>query len=364
MQVNMQHFLNTRILDNQVREYLLLIGVLLIVYIFKNYLSRYIASLAYGIIKKWTPGVAKKDFAQLLLKPLGLFLMLMAFLLLIDRLHFPPRLNINIYKTSLYDITDALVQIVLIISVTWIILRLIDFTAMVMSQKAELNATPSNNQLILFFRDFIKVIVSLLAFTVMLRYMIGESFVNKMVAALGIGAAALALAAKDSIQNLIGSFIILFDKPFHIGDIVKVNTVSGVVEKIGLRSTRIRTDAKTYVTIPNNLMVDNVLDNITMMSQRRVGIDLELHAGTASATVETIIKEIRTLLANDKNVLAGYTVNLNDIARESYVVQIIYYTSVTEWQPYNELRQQIALAIIRLLESHEVQLAKRIDVGL
>jgi MscS family membrane protein len=81
---------------------------------------------------------------------------------------------------------------------------------------------------------------------------------------LSIVGAALALSARESLENLIASFIIFFDKPFFSGDTVKVNNITGTVEKIGLRSTRILTTDKTLVTVPNKQMVDSIVDNWSM----------------------------------------------------------------------------------------------------
>jgi MscS family membrane protein len=76
--------------------------------------------------------------------------------------------------------------------------------------------------------------------------------------------AALALAARESLENIIASFIIFFDKPFVTGDNLKIQQVTGTVERIGLRSTRIRTADKTLVSVPNKQMVDSIVDNLSM----------------------------------------------------------------------------------------------------
>jgi MscS family membrane protein len=79
--------------------------------------------------------------------------------------------------------------------------------------------------------------------------------VGSFLTGLSIVGAAVALSLRESLENLIASFVIFFDKPFTTGDVVKVQGITGTVEKIGLRSTRIRTEQKTYVTVPNKQMV-------------------------------------------------------------------------------------------------------------
>lgn len=124
--------------------------------------------------------------------------------------------------------------------------------------------------------------------------------IGTVLTGLSIVGAALALAAKESLENLIASFIIFFDKPFHAGDTLKVNNVTGTVENIGLRSTRIRTTDKTLVTVPNKQMVDNLVDNFSMRSQRRAEIKLDFAASSPTETIEKLMKTIEATLISTK----------------------------------------------------------------
>lgn len=131
-----------------------------------------------------------------------------------DHFNFPSRINIIFFHSSLEHVSAGILQILYIIAVFWILLRLVDFVSMVIRDKANLSH-PSDSQLVIFFRDFIKVGGNI-GLVVMMELIIGHDAVDKIIGALGIGAAAVALAAKESIENLIGSFIILFDKPFRV----------------------------------------------------------------------------------------------------------------------------------------------------
>ena len=109
-----------------------------------------------------------------------------------------------------------------------------------------------------------------------------------MLTGLSIVGAAVALALRESLENLIASFIIFFDKPFTLGDLVKVQNITGNVEKIGLRSTRIRTDQKTYITVPNKQMVDSILDNLSLRTQLKGELRLQVALSTSSSDLEQI----------------------------------------------------------------------------
>jgi len=362
----MKSFLNYHLFGNTVEDFIILFLAVVVVYLLRKWLSRRIAAFCYALFKRWAPGVEKKDFIALLLKPLEAFLILITFVGVIDHFTYPASLNFKIHflRTDFASVLVNLKLIILSLSVIWIILRSIDFVAMVLSRKANVTTHPSDNQLVLFFRDFVKAIIGLIGLVIVLKFIIGKEGVNKFVGALGIGAAALALAAKESIENLIGSFIILLDKPFRIGDYIKINNVGGTVEKVGLRSTRLRTDDKTYVTVPNKQMVDNILDNITQMTQRRVRLLLELAPDSPPASVLQVIGDIQELLKADPNIIDNFTINLDDITRDSLVIQVIYFTHITEWQAFTAIKEKINVSILESMDKRHVKLARRIDLSM
>jgi MscS family membrane protein len=353
----MNEFLDKIFLDNPIRDYLVLIGVLFFVSFIKRYVSKGLAAILFRLVKHWSPQIEEKDFVNLLLRPLEYFFLLITFMLTIDRFTFPHILNVHVYsKTTLQDVTTTLLSLALSMSVIWIMLRLIDFIALVLGKKAALSTDKTDNQFIIFFRDFFKAIVFIMGAIAFIRILFGTGLVEKIIAGLGIGAAALALAAKESIENLIGSFIIFFDKPFRVGDNVKVDAYQGTVEKIGLRSTRIRTLEKTFVTVPNKKMVDSILDNLSLRTQQRVALKLELGTDTPAEKLLLFLQDVRQLLKNNNNILENFTVNLNDFTKDTYVIQIIFNTYIIDGSQYTALRETINLGIIKLLEARGLKL--------
>lgn len=358
----MEAFLEKIVLDNTVGSLLWSAVVIVVVVILRNHLSRVIAAAAFRLFRRRNPRVEQKDFMELFVKPLGVFLSFLVFVAAIDPLTFPSVLNVPIHflHTDVASVMAKLKMMVLTGCFFWVLLRLVDFITLVFSLSTQVTG-PSGTQILFFFRDFIKAIIVLIGVVIILRFFVGKDWTGKLVGAMGIGAAALALAAKETIENLIGSFIIMLDKPFRIGDAVNVSGVSGVVEKIGLRSTRIRSDAKTYVTLPNKVIVDSIVDDITLMTQRRALLKLELDASAPSDKIMALLEQIHELLKNDPQVIDNFTLNLNDISRNAYVIQVIYYTSVTDWQAFTAHKQQIMLAIIRAIETLQVTLARNIE---
>jgi MscS family membrane protein len=234
------------------------------------------------------------------------------------------------------------------------LLRGIDYIAMVMERKANLTPDLSDNQLVVFFKDFVKVLLIILGLLMMLRFAFNQD-ITKILAGLSLAGAAIALAARESLENLIASFIIYFDKPFSAGDLLKVNNITGTVERIGLRSTRIRTVEKTYVTVPNKQMVDSVVDNLSLRSQRRVELKLELDLKTNAAQINGLLEGVHKILAVSK--IIQQSVLLSDISADAYLVICEYYTDTIAINEFNELKQSVNLKVIGLMEDLGIEIA-------
>ncbi|RPD40154.1 mechanosensitive ion channel family protein [Chitinophaga barathri] len=362
----MNDFLNQQFLDNSVRNYLIVAGIILFVYFIRRYLSKGLAAGLFKLIKHWSPSIAQQEFVQLLFKPLEYFLLMTAFIMASNHLVFPSDLNVIVYNRAaepytLQMLLTTLLKIVFSMTIILILLRLIDFISLILEKKADLTEDKTDNQFIIFFRDFFKAIMFIIGAMILINILFGKDVVDKLVAGLGIGAAALALAAKESIENLIGSFIIFSDKPFRVGDFVKVDAFQGTVEKIGLRSTRLRTLEKTFVTVPNKKMVDSVLDNLSLRTQQRVSLKLELAGDTTSDKVASVVKSIQDYLDKHEDVEPGYSVNMFDFTKDSYTIQVIYMTNIIEGAAYLDLRENVNLAAISILEKNGVRLAMRTE---
>ena len=354
----MDKFLDTVILDNQIRSYLMVAGTIMLVLILKRYLSRYIAGLLFRIVKKIAKGVDKPSFVSLVVSPLETFLLMVVSIISLDKLNFPELLNIKVYKISLHSLIDGIAVIVVIITFIWLLLRIIDFIAMILHQKAEASHDQQDNQLVVFFKDFFKVLLVIIGFLMVLKFAFSYPITN-LITALSIGGAAIALSTRESLENLIASFIIFIDKPFMVSDIVKVQTITGTVEKIGLRSTRIRTDQKTYVTMPNKQMVDSIMDNLSLRTQRRGFVQLELNADTSRETLQQLVLAIQHLLQTRKDQIETASVFLSDINKNSFIVQTEFFTAPIPVADFNAVRQDLFLSIIELLEDMNIRLAAK-----
>ncbi|HMR92077.1 MAG TPA: mechanosensitive ion channel, partial [Chitinophagaceae bacterium] len=254
----MNEWLDKIWLDNTVRSYLIVAGVVLLMLLLKRYVAHFVAGLIYQLGKGLWKDVDKNAFSSLVAKPLGFFLLVLVTIASLDKLNFPVLLNVELYKVSAKTFLHTIGTLLVIISFIRLLLKIIDFVALILHIRAERTRDTTDDQLVVFFKDFFKVIIFVIGVLMTLKFAFGFNIGN-LLTGLSIVGAAIALALRESLENLIASFIIFFDKPFTMGDVVKVHSFTGTVEKIGLRSTRIRTDQKTFITVPNKQMVDSIL---------------------------------------------------------------------------------------------------------
>lgn len=369
----MNTFFNFVLLDNTVGSYLVVAAIIIFVVFFKRYLSRYVAGLLFRIVRKLVKGVDKDTFINLVVAPLKTFLLILITIITLEKLTFPTtpvRIgsfsfspDFRIYRITFHQLVDSLSIIILIFAFIWLLLRIIDFVALILERKANLSPDQSDNQLIVFFKDFFKVILVINGFLLVLKFGLHLDIGN-LITGLSIAGAAIALSTRESLENLIASFIIFFDKPFSTGDLVKVQNVTGTVEKIGLRSTRIRTDQKTYVTVPNKQMVDSILDNLSLRSQRRAFVQLELHSDTPLHKIQQLISNLEKLLQKNKADIWQSSVVLSDINKNTFLVQVEFFTEAGPIAAFNRIRQQINMEIIRELGDLQIKLAsKEMETG-
>ena len=350
----MNDFLEQVWLDNTVKTYFIVAGVILFVILLKRLISRYLAGLLFRLVHKIWKEVDKRSFTNLVVQPLGFFLLILVSIIALHKLNFPARLNVEVYEYSVKEIIHAIGTIILIVSFIWLLLRIIDFIALILEIKANLTPDQSDNQLVVFFRDFFKVIISIVGGIMILSYVFDVN-VGSLITGLSIIGAAIALALRESLENLIASFIIFFDKPFTTGDLVKVQQVTGTVEKIGLRSTRIRSENKTFVSVPNKQMVDSILDNLSLRTQRRGDLKLEVGLQTSSGKIESAVERLKKIM--EQPGIEEYSILFSEITSSAFIIQSDYYTAPLTIKEFNTVKQGINLQAIKLLEQLEIEIA-------
>lgn len=179
--------------------------------------------------------------------------------------------------------------------------------------------------------------------------------VTALVASLGIGGLAFALAAKDTIANLFGSFSLLADKTIRIGEWIIVNGVEGVVEDIGMRTTKIRSFDKSLITVPNHVIANNPIENFSRRGIRRIKMHIGLTYGTTTDQITNIVKEIKAMLKTHERISRGdaLLVNFESFGNSSLNIFIYTFTNTANWEDYLKIREDIHLKIMKIVEKND-----------
>lgn len=178
-----------------------------------------------------------------------------------------------------------------------------------------------------------------------------------LVTGLGIVSAVAALAAQDLVKSLISGFIILTDKPFVIGDWIEVGDYEGTVVDITFRSVRMKHYNHSIVTIPNTMITENYVLNWNRLTTRRFDCTLGISLDTSTEKVRKVIKEIRTVLKNNEDVVPeSVQVTLNDITTGSINIKIYLYINKTEYTQFLRVKQDIYCSLLYLLEKENIDL--------
>jgi MscS family membrane protein len=219
---------------------------------------------------------------------------------------------------------DHIVRAFLAISLIRLIYYAVDAMGSVFSAYAAKTESTMDDQLAPFATKSMKALVIILGLLIVL-----QSFglnVMSLLAGLGLGGLALALAAQDTAANLFGSITILFDTPFQIGDLVKVKDMEGTVEEIGFRSTRIRTPYNSVITIPNAMMAKETVDNMGARPFRRIRQNIGIAYETSPEKIEEFCGRVRAAIKQDRLVIPETViVNFNNFADSSLNVLVNFH---------------------------------------
>ena len=349
--------LDQQILNNSLRSYLIVVGILIVTLIIKRLVSRFFASLIYTWIDKKNHSELRKSHVHRLVVPIEQFLVFLVTIIAFYELQFPQLWDIHLYKITLKLAIESSVKLFFIILFIRVCLRTLEFIAIVLEQKAKLTKDQTDDQLILFFRDFFKVILYIIGFLLILHYVFNENIGN-LVTSLSLVGAAVALSMRESLENIIASFIIFFDKPFTVGDIVKVNSFTGTIEKIGLRSTRIRTLEKTFISVPNKQMVDSIVDNISLRTERKIEMDLQLSVQTSADALAAFSGHMKKIISTAPFVMNG-SVFLSDAGKQFHNIHIECLVSLdVNINSFQELREHLNIEAVQYATTHQIIFAK------
>jgi MscS family membrane protein len=248
------------------------------------------------------------------------------------------------------------IALLTVITVMWMVFRGIDVVQLILEQRSWAIDRPSSRSLIAIAARFAKVFVLILTLIAGLAAL-GVS-VGSLLAGLGIGGLAIALAAQKTVENLFGTLSIGVDQPMREGDFVKLYDFVGTVEQIGLRSTRIRTLDRTVITVPNGELASQRVESYTARDRFRLACTIGVAYGTTA-------EQLRGVLADLEGILRGHTkiwpdavvVRFKEFAESSLAIEIMAWFQVADWGEFQLVRQDVLIAFMEAIERRGTSIA-------
>ena len=307
-------YLNQEIFGNPIEKWLIALGILLGSFVLVKVIYWMFSNIFQKITSK-TKNKLDDKLLRTLQKPITFLIIALAYLYAVKFLHFTSNT-----ESILLNIAYLFIAVVLTSIISRIIDAVISEVVLPFSEKSE---TSFDNHLIPVIQKAVRAIVWSLGIVIGLDN-IGFD-ITAMIAGLGIGGLALALAAQDSVKNIFAGIMIFLDKPFKIKDRIKIDGHDGVVEEVGLRSTRIRTLEGRIVTIPNCTFTDNSVINVTSQPALKVRINLGLTYDTSEEDMQKAIDILKDIVKNQDAITDDYAAGFNGFGDFSLNILFMYY---------------------------------------
>jgi MscS family membrane protein len=228
----------------------------------------------------------------------------------------------------------ALLKVLVTFDIAWALFNLVSLLELFLSGWVGKTESTLDDHLLPFIRKSLRAFIIFLA-VIMTIQNLGYS-ISGLLASLGIGGLAVALAAKDTLSNIFGSFMIILDRPFHIGDWV----------------------AKTLITVPNNIIANLAIDNFSRMPNRRIKLNVGVTYETSPAQMRRAVSLIREMLTNHPAIQQDFfLVNFTDFGASSLDIMVYCFTTTTVWGEYLDARENVCLKIMDILEELGLEIA-------
>ena len=345
----MSEWMDNQVLGITIGQYATALGIVLVAYIAKKI-------FAYLFIKVLLPLAQKSKkelddrFLACLQKPTEFIIFLIGLFIAMEVLQLPSE------PFDFHKLATAILKALIIFDIAWFLFNLVDMVDHYLKKWASRTESVLDDQLAPLLRKSLRIFI-----VVMACLMAIQTFgypVTGIIASLGIGGLAFALAAKDTVSNIFGSLMIIFDRPFHVGDWIKAGDLEGTVEEVGFRSTKIRTFAKTLIAVPNNIIANMPLNNFSRMPKRRIRLTVGVSYDATPTQMREAVSRIRELLKTHPAIdQEFFLVNFTDFGASSLDIMVYCFTTTTVWGEYLDAREDVCLKIMDTLAELELEIA-------
>ena len=246
--------------------------------------------------------------------------------------------------------------VVIVLTTFWMLLRSVDVLIELMLERHWAVDNPSARSLLSVGGNFIRIAVFLAGIVTTLA-VLGYQ-VSTLVAGLGIGGIAIAFGAQKTVENLFGSLALATDQPCRVGDTIKVEDVTGTVERIGARSTRIRTIDRTVVTIPNGKLSDLRIETFAVRDRIKFGTTIKLYYDTSQAQLKQVLDGIEQVLREHPKIWPdNVIVKFAGFGDSSLELEVLCWFETSDYDRFRDYRQEVLMGFMRVLEQANVSFA-------
>lgn len=327
-----QDFWVADFLHNRTGDWIIFGALIATALFLRRPIAGWVSRVAAGFVKRTTDGRYGNLFRSLVQRPLEGLIATVLLYIALNRLVWPfdytiihrERKDKAALDITVMDVLDKLALFTAIVFGAMVLSRVLDFIFRVQGEKARRTKEIARLQILPLLRDLAKILL----WTTAIFWVLGGVFgmnIPALITGLGIGGVAIALAAKESVENFFAAFTILADKPFGAGDTVKLGVIEGSVERIGFRSTRLRGSDGSLFIIPNKKLVDESLENLSERASRRVMLRIPVKYGVSPEGLRAMLKGLEEAARSVPRVTAPVEAAVESFGEATFGVLLTYY---------------------------------------
>jgi len=266
----------------------------------------------------------------------------------------------NGIRTSLGDGWTKIARVIAAIAVAYALYRLVDVIEFYLNRLVGKTETKLDDMLVPVVRKAMRVTIAIVAVLLISENILGAN-VKSLLLSAGVGGIAIALAAKETIANFFGSITIFADRPFQMGELVKIDGHYGPVEEVGFRSTKIRTIEGHFVTVPNSVIANSIVENVGRRPFIRRTSNITITYDSGHKKAKRAVEIIKEILANVPEVNTDpeklprvYFSDFNDCSLNIYMS---YWVKPPDYWLYHEVNQRVNLEMMKRFEAEGIEFA-------
>ncbi len=264
--------------------------------------------------------------------------------------------NLFQFGTEVQQVAETIGRSLIIGSIFFGMIRVFEVVSLHPAVFRQVTGLTVPDRLLPFLNTVVKYIIIALGAIFILQELNFD--VAALIASLGVVGIGISLASQDTVGNLFGFAAIVSDNPFKVGDYIKTPNVTGIVEQVGMRSTRVRQLDQALVTVPNNLLTNAIVLNWSRLEKRRLNVTLTLTYSTTSEQMRAVVEAIRNMLQNRKNIdPESVIVHFVDFSASSLDVLVICQILLADWREYTSLKESLYLEIMGIVEELGISFA-------